>query len=740
MNSKYFHSNLRYNKRRNILKLLNDDGVLIEDVVEVKDRVRAHFMSSFVEPLTDRPSLNGLVFNQISLEANVSLTLPFEEDEIKEGIWSCDGDKSPGPDGFNLRFFKENWDLVKPDLLAFFSEFFVKGHIPKAFSASFLTLIPKNDHPQGLGEFRPICLIRSVYKILSKVLANRLKKVLHLVISECQSAFLGGRNIHDGVVIVNELVDLAKRKKEGCMLFKVDFEKAYDTVAWSFLFDMLKRMGFDRKWIQWIRACVSSTSLSVLVNGSPTEDFLVQRGLRQGDPLSPFLFLIVAEGLAGLVHKAADVSVFEGYVINDSISYSLVQFADDTVLIGKPSGNNLWGLKSILRSFELVSGLKVNFIKSKLIGINVANTFLEQACTFLHCKSESIPFTFLGLPVGANPRRRETWNPVIHKVRSRLASWKGRHLSIGGRVTLINSVLNSLPLYFFSFYKAPKVVIKELIMIQRDFLWGGKDGAHGMCWVAWHKVCRDKKEGGLGIKNLESFNIALLSKWKWRFLVDESANWRDILSYRYGDLTAFISKEPRRNLKSDSLWWRDLFDIGEEEFGGGWFDGVIRRGLGGGEGVDFWRHHWVDHQCLYITFPNLFAGFSRQKISVAEAGHWTDNVWCWNLLNNVAGNASVMQEAADLSLILRDLSPVRGSKDSWKWTLTQDKTFSVKSAYKQLQQLRVPAIIDEQDSGRLQVVWWTAAPSKIQVFSWRIFSSALPIRASLLHRNVIREL
>lgn len=113
-------------------------------------------------------------------------------------------------------------------------------------------------------------------------------------------------------------------------------------------------------------------------------------------------------------------------------------------------------MKVILRSFELVSGLKVNFNKSKIIGVNLSNTFLEQTSLFLHCQSEAIPFKFHGLPVGANPRRRGTWNPVIEKVRSRLASWKGRNLSIGGRVTLINSVLNSLPLYYF-FFKAPKV-------------------------------------------------------------------------------------------------------------------------------------------------------------------------------------------------------------------------------------------------------------------------------------------
>lgn len=143
--------------------------------------------------------------------------------KLRRGVWSCDGDKSPGPDGFNLQFFKDSWELLKDDIVEFFTEFHRKAVLPKANSASFITLILKNDNPQGLGEYKPICLIGSLYKILAKVLANRLKKVLPSVISDCQSTFLGGRNILDGIVVVNELVDLAKRRKDACMFFKVFF-------------------------------------------------------------------------------------------------------------------------------------------------------------------------------------------------------------------------------------------------------------------------------------------------------------------------------------------------------------------------------------------------------------------------------------------------------------------------------------------------------------------------------------
>lgn len=169
-------------------------------------------------------------------------------EEVKDVIWECDGNKSPGPDGFNLKFIKECWDIVSPEIMKFFDEFYRLGRFPKAISASFLALIPKSSNPQGLGEYRLISLIGCIYKMLAKVLAGRLKKVMKGVISDCQSAFLVGRNILDGVVVVKEVIDLAKRKKQKCVVLKADFEKAYDSVSWSYLDYMLSRLGFNERW------------------------------------------------------------------------------------------------------------------------------------------------------------------------------------------------------------------------------------------------------------------------------------------------------------------------------------------------------------------------------------------------------------------------------------------------------------------------------------------------------------
>lgn len=189
---------------------------------------------------------------------------------------------------------------------------------------------------------------------------------------------------------------------------------------------------------------------------------------------------------------------------------------DDSLIVGKASEHNVWGLKAILRCFELMSGLKVNFQKSDIIGINVEDHFLEAAASSFNCKICMVPFIYLGITLGANPRLAETWQSMVDKLRRRLSNWKRRNLSLGGRIVLINSVLTNLPIYYLSFMKAPKKVIKEMISIQRNFLWGGTCERKGIAWVKWSEVCRSKSSGGLGIKDIQLFNLSLLGKWLWR--------------------------------------------------------------------------------------------------------------------------------------------------------------------------------------------------------------------------------
>ena len=371
-NSRYFHLMIAH-RRKNYIKGVRIDGDWCDEPHKVKEEVRNFFHQRFLESDFSRPTLDGVAFQTISQQQNNFLVAPFQEEEVKEAIWDCGSQRSPGPDGFNFKFIKQFWELLKPDVLRFLDEFHLNGVFPKGSNASFLALIPKVHDPQFLNDYRPISLIGCTYKIVAKLLAKRLKKVMPSIINESQSAFIEGRQLLHSVVIANEVIDEAKRSNRSCLVFKVDFEKAYDSVSWSFLFYMLGRTGFSPHWVKWIEGCVKSASISVLVNGSPTSEFLPQKGLRQGDPLAPFLFNIVAEGLNGLMRRAEEENLFKGYLVGANyVPISILQYADDTIFFGEASMENVEAIKVMLRSFELASGLKINFAKSSFGAFGVS--------------------------------------------------------------------------------------------------------------------------------------------------------------------------------------------------------------------------------------------------------------------------------------------------------------------------------------------------------------------------------
>jgi len=299
--------------------------------------------------------------------------------------------------------------------------------------------------------------VGAIYKVISKVLAGRIKNVLPALIDGSQSTFIEERGLVDSVLLTNEVIeDIRRRGKRGLCL-KVYFEKAYDSVRWDFLYDMLSRLGFHNVWIKWIRGCMESATISVLVNGNPMEEFKPTRGLRQGDPMAPFLFIVVAKGLAGLVRQAMKANLLSGVKVgNKEVEVSFLQFADDTLFFCEDSWSNVVVMKSILRGFELASGLKINFHKSSLAGVNVQSNNLLCYSKFLNCNQLGTPFKYLGLEVGGNPRKKLFWEPVLNKLKARLSVWKGRFLSMAGRTCVIKFVLNAIPLFYLLVFKVFK--------------------------------------------------------------------------------------------------------------------------------------------------------------------------------------------------------------------------------------------------------------------------------------------
>lgn len=264
-NSKFFHSCLAKKRIRDEILCLDFGGELVDGVQELKGKVKYHFQSLFAKSADwDRPHIDSLPVGQISEFDGDGLAAVFSEDEIRAVVWDCEGQKSPSPNSINFSFIKDFWDILKSDFIAFLEEFHVNGKLVRGSNSSFICLVPKKDNPQKVGDYRPISLIGCMYKVLAKLLANRLMKVMSKVISEFQTAFVKNRQILDGVVIANELVEEARRNRKSTLFFKVDFEKAYDSVSWDFLDYMMMRMNFPFKWRRWIWECfVYGKGLSV---------------------------------------------------------------------------------------------------------------------------------------------------------------------------------------------------------------------------------------------------------------------------------------------------------------------------------------------------------------------------------------------------------------------------------------------------------------------------------------------
>ncbi|KAK9079762.1 hypothetical protein SSX86_001435 [Deinandra increscens subsp. villosa] len=294
-------------------------------------------------------------------------------------------------------------------------------------------------------------------------------------------------------------------------------------------------MNFPRRWRLWVKGILSSARASVLVNGSPTAEFQCLRGVRQGDPLSPYLFLVAMAGLDLMLDRAKNTGIFEGILIPDGgPSLSHLFYADDAIILGAWSNANIDNLTRIFRCFHLVSGLDINLKKCALFGINVPEEIVMEKAAVMGCVHGEFPFSYLGLKVGANMNRKINWQSVVDVFERRLSRWKAKNLTLGGRLVLIKSVLESLPSYFFSLYKAPKGIIDTLEKIRFNFLWGGSHDTKKIHWIKRDDVCLPKSEGGLGLSRLVDVNRSLLCKWIWRLKTEGGRLWNKVICGIHG--------------------------------------------------------------------------------------------------------------------------------------------------------------------------------------------------------------
>ncbi|RVW41542.1 LINE-1 reverse transcriptase-like [Vitis vinifera] len=522
-----------------------------------------------------KPRIDALTFERLEEGDVEGLEKPFTEEEVFRALSSCCGEKAPGPDDRELC---------------------------KKFECNVPSLDSKERGAEDLKDYRPISLVGGLYKWLAKTLANRMKGVLAKVISTAQNAFVEGRQIMDAVLVANEAIDSIVKSNRGAILCKLDIEKAYDHVDWDFLLAVMEKMGFGERWCRWIKWCLSTVRYSVMVNGSPTGFFQSSRGLRQGDPLSPYLFVVVMEAFSVLIKKAVDGGFLAPCLIRgrrgEGVQISHLLFADDTLI----------------------------FCEAKEEQLLVEN--VDELADEFGYRVGKLPSTYLGMPLGAPFKSVAAWDGIEERFRKKLAMWKRQYISKGGRITLVRSTLANLPIYFMSIFQMPRVVRIRLEKIQRDFLWGGGALVQKPHLVKWSIVCLDKRSGGLGVKNLGAFNRALLGKWVWRFANERKALWNQVIRGKYGEERGgWRSCEPREAYGLGL--WKAISKMGHKVTP---FVGFV---VGDGEKVKFWKDKWCETIPLSEVFPSLFALASNKEAWINEvwtAGGEGGGVWnpCFN--------------------------------------------------------------------------------------------------------------
>eukprot|EP00253_Pinus_taeda_P020601 PITA_20601 len=376
-NTTFFHRQFRARLSRNhISEITTAEGQLCKGFSQIKEAAERHYKSLYTsdnqgseEDIVDLLSNIPLL---VSSEDNSALTQPITEEEIIKVIWSMDSDKAPGPDKFTIHFYKTCWEIIKEDLLKMIKGFMKKAKVGGGTNSTYLALIPKETNPETFARFRPISLCNASYKILSKLLATRMKPLLSRLISCNQGGFVEGRHILDNVIQVQETIHTSNQRKEKGMLINLDMANTFDRVSRSFLFKVLLSFGFSSHFVNLITACTQNPWIAPLVNGRPTSFFQAQRGLRQGCPLSPFLYILMADSLSrklSFEKSSGSLPGLKPSISSPSLNHAL--FTDDSLLLGGASARIAKTMDTVLKRYYRVSGASINKRKSEVYGWNI---------------------------------------------------------------------------------------------------------------------------------------------------------------------------------------------------------------------------------------------------------------------------------------------------------------------------------------------------------------------------------
>ena len=727
-NSKYFHALTKQRRARNrIIGLHDENGKWFAEDKDVQ-----HIAVSYFETLFNKSNPQNIaeslseVKTLITDQINDFLTTPATEDEVRAALFLMHPEKAPGPDGMTALFFQKPWATIKMDMLFLVNSFLQDGVFDKRLNTTNICLIPKTKRPNRMTELRPISLCNVRYKNISKILCQRLKKILPSLISETQSAFVEGRLISDNILIAQEMFH-GLRTNPSCkgkfMAIKTDMSKAYDRVEWNFIEELLKKMGFCEKWISWIMWCITTVQYRVLLNGQPRGLIVPKRGLRQGDPLSPYLFILCTEVLIANIRKAEQEKLITGIkVATASPSVSHLLFANDSLFFCKANKEQCGVILGILKQYEAVSGQMINFSKSSIqFGHKVGDDIKAEIKSALGIHSIGGMGSYLGLPESLGGSKTRIFSFVRDRLQTRINGWSAKFLSKGGKEVMIKSVVAVLPTYVMSCFRLPKTITSKLTSAVAKFWWSSDGESRGMHWMAWNKLCSSKADGGLGFRSVNDFNSALLAKQLWRLITVPDSLFAKVFKGRY-----FRKSNPLDKLKSysPSYGWRSIISARS----------LVKKGLinrvGSGASISVWEDPWIPAQFPRPAISN--GSVIDPSLKVNNLIDSRSNFWNIDFLNEIF----VPEDVLLISAMHLGSST---KEDSLGWHFTKSGKYTVKSGYHttRLDHFDVNLAFIGPDIKTLKAhIWKVQCPPKLRHFLWQVLSGCVPVTENLRKRGI----
>ncbi|KAL5541281.1 hypothetical protein UlMin_042503 [Ulmus minor] len=725
-NSKFFHRKASARRAKNSIDGLFDSN---EKWCADKEGI-AHIAESYFTNLFSSSSPLSLDMDMVinSLETKVSPAMNeqldgrFDAEDVRAAIFQMAPSKSPGADGMSALFFQKHWSIVGDEVttacLGFLNEGFDLGSI----NETLITLLPKVKCPTHITEFRPISLCNVLYKITSKMLATRMRSVMDSIISEEQSAFIPGRLISANAIIGFECLHALKRrrlKKKGFLALKLDMAKAYDRVEWSFIREVMRKLGFSEGWIKKIMDCVTSVYYSLLINGEKVGYIRPSRGLRQGDPLSPYLFLLCAEGLSSLIHTFERTGQLQGMRCGtNGPTISHLFFADDSLLFLEASPASCYAIKEILLQYEKASGQLVNYSKSAVcFGPGISEEDIGRMVDTLGVAQVKCHEHYLGLPCFSGKNKSKLFASIKDRVWNKLCGWKSKLLSAGGREILTKAIIQAIPTYSMNMFQIPISLIKELHRLCARFWWGGDITKQKMHWCTWEQLCVHKKNGGMGFRDLRLFNKAILAKQAWRIHTQPSSLVARVLRGFYFTSSSFLQVK-KSNAASfvwrSILWGRELFLQG------------ARWKIGCGNDTYIYHDRWLPRDgCFKISSPRVLGNFAKVNDIITASGSWDSSLI----------RSSFHHDEAEAILSLP--RPKHSYPDSLIWHYDKKGDYTVRSGYWVASGRSGVA----GSSSSNTTTWWTKfwklhIPPKIKIFIWKAYHDWIPTGANLANHGV----